>query len=127
MLIQAECYLGHLMNAAEDNADGMTLKYLFICLTLSVYLSVCPMAHDPDLPVIQMGPAPMALAVRRLTNPTGPAPSTKTGRPRVTSALLQEYTATARGSSRAPSSSLTPSGNLGFGRGVQGKEEKKNV
>ncbi|MPC39548.1 hypothetical protein E2C01_033089 [Portunus trituberculatus] len=56
---------------------------------------------------VRIGPAPIALAVRIATSPMGPAPSTNTGVPGPTSARLQEYTATASGSSIAPSSSLT--------------------
>ena len=56
--------------------------------------------------------APKAFAVKRHMIPTGPAPQTKTLLPRVTPPLRHACTATDSGSMSAPSSSVTPPGNL---------------
>lgn len=56
--------------------------------------------------------ADIALAVSRVTRPMGPAPRINTTDPSVTPAFLQACTPTDNGSSRAPSSRETLSGNL---------------
>ncbi|MPC07744.1 hypothetical protein E2C01_000311 [Portunus trituberculatus] len=58
--------------------------------------------------------APRALATLRHSRPMGPAPVTSTLQPAHTTARRQACTATASGSTTAPSSSLTESGNLRF-------------
>lgn len=64
------------------------------------------------LPVIQTAEAPSALALSMAHNPIGPAPVTRTLWPRVIPALRQPCRPTERGSTHAPSSKLTLSGNL---------------
>ena len=62
--------------------------------------------------VITTSVAPMALATIILSNPIGPAPQTRTVLPYLTSPRLQAYTATFKGSIKAPSSKLMLSGSL---------------
>lgn len=56
--------------------------------------------------------APIDLAAISVTSPIGPAPKIKTFDPRRTPPLLQACIPTDKGSSSAPSSNETESGNL---------------
>lgn len=71
-------------------------------------------SHANGLPVTTTLEAPNALAVSKVTNPIGPAPNTNTIEPIPTPPRLQAWTPTDKGSSRAPSSRVTWSGNLKY-------------